>query len=155
MRHVRPVDGNDLDCVCGHRHAMFVEMGSVDEEQLLRSEAPFRSWLKLRLEDGRYYGFIVEQEGKVVAGIGLTEIDWAPGPAHPESERRGLIMNLYVEPGYRRAGIARELVLLAEQEFSRRGLGHAILHASDQGAPLYESLGWEKSSEMAKRLPLP
>ena len=41
---------------------------------------------------------------------------------------------------------------LAEAEFSQRGLGFAVLHATEAGRPLYQGLGWAATSEMAKVL---
>jgi hypothetical protein len=41
---------------------------------------------------------------------------------------------------------------LAEAEFVRRGVGYAVLHATDKGRPLYQALSWNGTTEMAKTL---
>lgn len=41
---------------------------------------------------------------------------------------------------------------LAEDEFARRDLQYAILHATEMGRSLYVALGWHATSEMAKAL---
>jgi hypothetical protein len=41
---------------------------------------------------------------------------------------------------------------LAEAEFARRGVGYAILHATEKGRPLYQGMGWNGTTEMAKAL---
>ena len=105
-----------------------------------------------RLADGRYFGFIAEDEGRAVGGVGLMELDWPPHPSHPGDPRRGYVFNMFVEPECRRRGVARALMAAAETEFRRRGIGYAILHASAEGRPLYEADGWRATAEMAKVL---
>jgi hypothetical protein len=41
----------------------------------------------------------------------------------------------------------------ADQEFTRRAIRFVILHATEQGRPLYEKIGSSATSEMAKSLP--
>jgi ribosomal protein S18 acetylase RimI-like enzyme len=57
-----------------------------------------------------------------VAGIGLMLVDWPPHPAHPTQDRRGYVLNVYVEPTRRRRGLAQQLMALAEAEFAGRGV---------------------------------
>jgi ribosomal protein S18 acetylase RimI-like enzyme len=90
-----------------------------------------------------------------VAGIGLMAIDWPPHPLHPEQDRRGYVLNVYVEPSHRQRGIARALMDRAEVAFSERGLPYAILHATEKGRPLYAGLGWAPTTEMAKAVDAP
>lgn len=122
----------------------------VAPDELLAMREPFRRWLKPRLEDGSYFGFVITDEGPAVAGVGLQLIDWPPHPRHPTEDRRGYVLNMWVDPAYRRRGLARRLMGLSEAEFARRGVGFAVLHASDFGRPLYERLGWEVTPEMGK-----
>ncbi|WP_395136685.1 GNAT family N-acetyltransferase [Stenotrophomonas geniculata] len=42
--------------------------------------------------------------------------------------------NVYVEPEYRRRGIARALMALAGEDFAERGATYAVLHATAQGS---------------------
>lgn len=104
------------------------------------------------MRDGRYFGFMAEIAGEPVGGVGLMEIDWPPHPVHPDSDRRGYVLNVFVEPAQRGRGIARLLMQISEEEFRKRGLSYAILHATQAGQPLYERLGWGKTSEMARIL---
>lgn len=142
---------DDLELICRHREAMFLEAGG-DPAALRVMTEHFRPWLRVRLEDGRYYGFMVMDEGNPAAGIGLMSIDWPPHPAHPTQEQRGYVLNVYVEPAYRRRGLATALMKLAEAEFARRDLGFAVLHATEVGRPVYQALGWAATREMTKTL---
>jgi GNAT superfamily N-acetyltransferase len=152
MTSLRLIRTSDLDLICRHRHAMFYEAGRA-EADLAAMANPFRSWVASKLASGEYFGFVKELQGSVVGGIGLMVIDWPPHPFHPMDERRGYVLNLYVEPEHRRRGIAQELMERSEQEFRRRGIVYVILHATAEGRPLYERSGWVATTEMAKALP--
>ena len=148
MPNLRPVAPSDLDTILSHRCAMFRDSGR-PEAVIAQLVEPFRAWLAPRLADGRYFGWMIEEAGEVVAGIGMMAIDWPPHPAHPTSDKRGYILNVYVEPVQRRRGLARRLMETAMAEAKARGLGYVILHATEEGRRLYESLGWSSGTEMA------
>ena len=152
MPTLRPVAPGDLDTIVRHRSAMFTDSGR-PPEVIATVEEPFRAWLAPRLADGRYFGWLTEEAGAIVAGIGMMEIEWPPHPSHPTSDRRGYILNVYVEPAHRRKGLAKRLLAAAMDEAKARGLEFVVLHATEQGRPLYASLGWASSREMAISVP--
>jgi hypothetical protein len=94
---VRQIRAGDLDAICAHREAMFRDSGRT-EEVLRAMAAPFRSWLAPRLASGDYFGHVLADHGRTIAGIGLMLIDWPPHPAHPDQGYRGYVLNVYVEP---------------------------------------------------------
>jgi GNAT superfamily N-acetyltransferase len=149
---LRPLGAQDLERICAQRTEMFLEAGW-DAGKVAAMAAPFAAWLAPRLADGRYFGFMAECDGAVVAGVGLMLLDWPPHPAHPDTAARGYVLNVYVDPGQRRQGLAQTLMAEAEREFARRGIGFAILHATAAGKPLYAGLGWNATSEMSKPIP--
>lgn len=146
---IREVGSNDLELICHHREEMFRDAGT-PEDVLAAMTEHFRPWLAPRLQDGSYFGYVISSEGRPIAGVGLMLIDWPPHPAHPTQAQRGYVLNVFVEPEFRRRGLATELMRLAEEEFDRRGVEFSILHATDKGQPLYRGLGWNATSEMAK-----
>ncbi|HEX7750074.1 MAG TPA: GNAT family N-acetyltransferase [Bordetella sp.] len=149
---IRALDVGDLELVCRHREEMFRDAGS-DDDVLLPMTEHFRIWVKPRLLDGSYFGYAMLDGGVPVAGIGLMLIDWPPHPSHPTQDKRGYVLNVFVEPAYRKRGLARELMRLAQAEFARRGIGYAILHTTAKGQPLYQDEGWAGTTEMAKAVP--
>ncbi|CAB3759934.1 GNAT family N-acetyltransferase [Paraburkholderia humisilvae] len=146
---VRALEEADLELVCRHREQMFRDAGR-DEAVLQTMTAHFREWLRPRLRNRTYFGYVMTDGHDPVAGIGLMLIDWPPHPSHPASDQRGYVLNVYVEPAYRRRGLARELMQLADAEFAKRGVQYAILHATDAGRDLYAGLGWGATTEMAR-----
>jgi ribosomal protein S18 acetylase RimI-like enzyme len=154
MMTTRPVTPNDLDLVCRHREEMFRASNTPGRtEAILKTmTAAFRVWVEPRLKDGSYFGHIVEDSGASVAGIGLMVIDWPPHPSHPLEDKRGYVLNVFIEASHRRRGLASMLMELAEAEFRKRGVSYGVLHATRMGKPLYERMGWTGTSEMAKIL---
>ncbi|KJK11722.1 GNAT family acetyltransferase [Burkholderiaceae bacterium 16] len=146
---VRSLGADDVELVCRHREEMFREAGR-DNDILQTMTRQFRPWLEPRVRDGSYFGFVLEDQGQPVAGIGLMAIDWPPHPSHPTQDRRGYVLNVYVDKTYRKQGLGRRLMQLAEDEFARRDIQFAILHATEMGRSLYVALGWHATSEMAK-----
>jgi ribosomal protein S18 acetylase RimI-like enzyme len=154
MVTTRPVRLSDLDLICRHREDMFRASNAPgrSDESLRAMTASFRVWIEPRLGDGSYFGYIVEEDGAAVAGIGLMIIDWPPHPLHPNEDKRGYVLNVFVEPSHRKRGLAKMLTGLGEAEIARRGVSFAILHATRMGRPLYEQAGWTQTAEMSKRV---
>ena len=127
---------------------MFSEMGYRDESALDTMTAAFRPWLLRMMHSGEYLAWLaVSDEGSVVAGLGLWLMDWPPHMIGPGA-RRGNILNVYTSPGHRRQGLARQLMQTALAWCRAHGIRAVILHSSDEGAPLYESLGFRRTNEM-------
>jgi len=131
---------------------MFQDMGEGSSEDLDRMVEATAPWLAGALSDGSYRGWLAEgPQGKVVAGGGILLSSWPAGP-HDPITRRALIINVYTEPEARRQGLARRLMLLMIQWLKEQGFSSVVLHASDAGRHLYETLGFIPTNEM--RLPL-
>jgi ribosomal protein S18 acetylase RimI-like enzyme len=142
---------DDIPTILHHRRSMFAEMRVSTTEMLDRMMEPFTEWLRPRLESGSYLGFFLTDGEVVAAGGGLWLMEWPPGPLDL-LDRRGYIMNVYTEPGYRSQGLARRLVTEMMDYSRAHGLNTALLHASDAGYPIYTSIGFKRTMEM--RFPL-
>ncbi|HEV2533492.1 GNAT family N-acetyltransferase [Phenylobacterium sp.] len=151
MYQYREVAPGDLDLICRHRREMFTDSGR--PAQVLAAMAqPFRDWLAPRLASGVYFGWIAQAQGRPIGGLGMQVIDWAPHPNHPAQDRRGYILNVFVEPEHRGRGVATALMAMAADEGRRRGLDYLALHATEKGRPLYAKLGWSQGKEMGLNL---
>lgn len=152
MLATRTLLPSDLDLICRHRVAMFTDGGRRAPADLAAMDSAFRLWLEPRLADGRYFGFMVEDCQNPIAGIGLMELDWSPHPSHQDDGRRGYVLNMFVEPPYRKQGIAQMLLDRTDREFEKRGIKYAVLHTRSAGRSLYEQAGWQATTEMSKLL---
>lgn len=153
MLQTRKAVVEDVELIARHRKAMFTAMGGIDDavlETMRRNSVP---WLKRMMAEGKYLGWIMFEGGEPVASAGLMMQDWPPGPFDPVGVLRGYLLNVFVETGYRKRGLARELVDACMAEARRRGIRVVTLHASDAGRPLYERLGFSATNEMQYREP--
>lgn len=76
----------------------------------------------------------------------MCYITLMPTEEHPTG-KRGHVMNVYTNPGYRRQGIGRQMMEMLIDEARERGVTHISLDASPDGAKLYKSLGFAYSKE--------
>jgi len=145
MREAGP---GELPEILHHRRNMFLDMGYTDDGRLAAAMKAAESFFARRLANGEYREwFIEDRAGKVVAGGGVVVFDYHAGPRDP-SPRRPIIVNVYTDPGHRRKGLARILMQTMIAWCRAEGFGSVVLHASDQGRHLYETLGFVPTNEM-------
>jgi GNAT superfamily N-acetyltransferase len=128
---------------------MFVAMGG-DPDAVRKAVygSGHDAWLRPKVGSGEYLGyFAVNPQGEVIAGVGLWLMNWLPGPNAPNGVA-GYLCNVFTEKEYRGKGIARAMVQMAVDECRKRNLKRVSLHASDEGRPLYESMGFTSTNEM-------
>ena len=146
----------DAELIAQHRRSMFVDAGQAEDAKLQTMVENFVAWVRPRLSDGSYVGWLVEveedgEEGRVVAGAGMWLIDFPPHWMDAEPVR-AYLLNFYVDPAFRGRGLAYELLMTAVEDARRRGIKVVSLHASKFGKPLYERNGFEPTNEMILRL---
>jgi GNAT superfamily N-acetyltransferase len=137
----------DLPLLLSYRRAMAEEMDRAHEPAVNRMIAALEPYLRSAIPEGRWHSWIAEP-----GGCGSVEVvQWVPGRQDP-TPRRAWIHSLYVEPAFRRHGIGRRLTATITAWCREQGFEWVYLHASEQGRPLYESLGFLTSSEMRLKL---
>jgi GNAT superfamily N-acetyltransferase len=148
---IRPAGFDDIPQLLHHRRAMFAEMGEDDAGPLARMTETAEMYLRQALGHG-CRGWVAETvEGRVVAGCLVVTVPWPGSPRDP-SPRRAWILNMYTEPEWRRRGIARRLMETAVAWCRASGFAAVALHASENGRPLYEAMGFAPTNEMWLKL---
>ena len=152
---IRKASTADIPTIARHRAAMFHDMGMLPadrEEALVHATA---AYLAHALPGGEYLGWIAERggpEAEIVGGGGaqLRSILPRPDGANDKLELgpEAIVLNVYVEPGWRRKGVAEALMRALLTELSEMGVYRIVLHASPDGRRLYERLGFEPTNEM-------
>ena len=140
----------DAPLIAEQRRRMFVDSGQSDPGSLHGMVRNFVEWVRPRLEDGSYVGWVAEEEGVTAGGAGLWVMEFPPHFLHEETGR-AYLLNFYTAPGFRGRGLAGEMLRLALEEAKRRGLKVVTLHASKFGRPIYERAGFEGTNEMMLR----
>jgi len=145
---IRTAKISDADLISAHRRAMFAEIQTLDESVLDLVERRTVAWTERMIREGKYYGWIATDARRAVASAGLLILDWPPHPFDPEGELRGYLLNVYVEPEFRKRGLAHQLVERSMTEARRRGIRVVTLHSSQAGKAIYERLGFHATNEM-------
>jgi GNAT superfamily N-acetyltransferase len=149
---IRPATERDLETILRHRRRMFEDMGFTDRHALDVMIAISTPLIGRGLADGTYRGWLAETSaGGVIAGAGVILLQFQPHPRDPRPQR-AWVVNMFTEPGHRRRGWARRLMNSVVEWCRAEGMHSLHLHASDEGRPLYESLGFKPTNEMRLEL---
>ena len=149
---IRRATAADADVLARHRADMFRDMGQLTADLRDTLVEAARAYFVAAVPDGRYVAWLAEVEGNIVAGAGLQLRELLPRPA-PGGVRlvrgpQGLILNVFTEPGWRRRGVAAALMRELLRWCRANGIESLVLHASPDGRPLYEKLGFTPTNEM-------
>jgi GNAT superfamily N-acetyltransferase len=144
---VRLADAADVDVLVRHRARMWFDMGERDETALAEMAARFHPWVLERMAAGDYRTWLVEHDGRVVAGAAAWERVRHP-PVGRANPRYVYVLNVYTEPEHRRRGLARVLLETIIAWAREQGHDTIDLTASAEGQPLYASLGFVHVNEM-------
>ena len=147
---VRPATPEDAATIARHRRGMFEDMGQRDSLKLNTMETQFRGWVRDKLVQGDYKGWLmVDTQDTVVAGAGVWIREGIITPVDL-SGKQGLVVNVYTHPDYRRRGLARQLMEALLEWCEENGIHSVLLRASADGKELYRSLGFQDEDMMLR-----
>ena len=146
----RLATAGDAALIAQQRKQMFEDAGQAEAPAMKEMAANFIEWVHPRLADGRYLGWITEENGEPIAGAGIWLMDFPPHwmDAQPV---RAYLLNFYVKPEHRGRGLAKQLLNATLAETRKRGIQVVSLHASKFGKPIYAKNGFEDTNEMILR----
>lgn len=121
-----------------------------DEEVLVEATRRYFEWA---LPSGRFHAWVAEAEGRMVACSGLIPIERPPMPDTLAS-LEVYILNMYTEPEWRGRGMARALFAELMRLARELGAGRVLLHATADGRPLYEAMGFAPNPTAMEWTPL-
>jgi len=152
---VREATLDDADALVHHRVGMFTDMGVTFDASALA--AAFDAWLRDVMPAGAYRAWVVEAgdgaDNAIVAGGGITILPWPPGPQYPGNQL-AFVYNVYTEPAHRRRGLARLVMDAIHAWCAEAGITSMALNASQDGLPLYESMGYAVTPSPMMFLPI-
>jgi len=145
---IRAATMSDIPILLRHRRLMWWDMGRRDEAALDLMERAAKAYFLRAVPDGSYHGLLATNaDSEIIGGGGIVISAW-PGVLGQRAPKRAMILNLYVERDHRRRGVARALMKAMIRWCQDNGFSNVGLHASDEGRPLYEGLGFKPSNEM-------
>jgi GNAT superfamily N-acetyltransferase len=139
---------DDAPIIAHQRSSMFRDMGDLSGNDIANLENASFVHMRQMMAEQRYVGWLVERHGEVVAGAGMIISQLLPRPGAIEGGAQALICNVYCGPEHRRRGLARALMTTMLEWCKRERMAKIVLHASPDGRPLYESLGFVQTNEM-------
>jgi len=152
---IRRATTADAGILARHRAEMFRDMSELPDDLYDTLIDAARAYFTQAVADGRYVGWVAELDDEsraIVGGAGLQLRELLPRPdvARGRLVRgpQGLVLNVYTERAWRRRGVAAALMRELLRWCQGNGVESVVLHASAEGRPLYEKLGFTSSNEM-------
>jgi ribosomal protein S18 acetylase RimI-like enzyme len=134
---------------------MFRDMGQLASHQGEPLAQATAAYLRDALPRGEYLAWVAEDKATPPvtiggAGVQLRPILPRPRPGADDLELgpEAIVLNVYVEPAWRRRGVGEALMRAVLDALAARGIRRIVLHASDNGRRLYERLGFVPTNEM-------
>lgn len=119
--------------------ADFGEM-TADDESAIRAALP--SYFERHLECD-LFAFVALAEDDTIASVALLLVSEKPANPRFVNGRIGTVFNVYTVPEYRRLGLASRVMAALVSYAREQDLDLVELNATDEGYPLYRSLGFE------------
>lgn len=148
----------DAETIALHRASMFEDMGIITSETAPALRNATREYMLRAVPTEEYLGWLMYEKSQpdvIVGGAGLLLRQIPPFPVMQgalagtlASGKQGLILNVYVGRAWRRKGLAAKLMRVVMQYSNDAGVESLVLHASKEGRPLYEQLGFVATNEM-------
>ena len=120
--------------------------GEFPDESLLEANCDY---YVRHLAAGTHLAYVAEYEN-VECGCGsICLSEELPSPDNPTG-RCAYLMNIYVRELYRKHGVAHALVRKLIEEAKKLGCMKIYLETTDDGKPVYRSLGFKDMPDMMK-----
>jgi len=149
---IREATPADIPEILRQRCAMYRDMGSRDDARLQQMADSSQVFLREAIPSGFLHSWLAENKKlQAVGGGAVITTPWLSRP-HSLLPRQAFILNVYVYPEFRRRGVARSLMQTMVDWCRKEGFSYVSLHASPDGRPLYESMGFEPTSELRLNL---
>ena len=134
----RKLTKDDLDTFIDMRIRQLREEGATEDIDLI---PPLRDYYDRHMSDGTFVSWLALDKDKIIGTSGMSFVEKPPYFGCP-SGRIGLLSSMFTDPGYRRMGIAKELLNRVVEEARAYGCGAVHITASDMGVKLYTAYGF-------------
>ena len=154
---IRQATVADVAVIARHRAEMFVDMRTLPADLYQPLVEESIRFLQERMPKGEYLGWLAApatEPGNIVAGAGVQLRPAMPRALRYSGEHalsrghEGIVVNVFTEKQWRKRGIARMLMESVLEWARGSDLDILVLHASPDGRPLYERLGFQQTNEM-------
>ena len=134
----RKLTAADLDTFISMRITQLREEGATEDMDLVPA---LKDYYNRHLADGTFVSWLALDGEKILGTSGMSFVEKPPYFSCPTG-RIGLLSSMFTNPGYRRMGIAKELLDRVVNEAREYGCGAVHITASDMGVKLYTAYGF-------------
>ncbi len=120
--------------------------GEKADETLLLAN---RQFYEKHIADGSHFAVVAQKDGEECGCGAVCFTEELPSPDNP-SGGCAYLMNIYVREPFRNHGLAHKIVSRLIQESKHRGCGKIYLETTDDGRPVYKSLGFSDLPDIMK-----
>ena len=97
------------------------------------------------------HAFVIRKGGRIVSCAFLVVVEKPMSPAFING-KTGIVLNVYTRPNYRRQGYAKQVMEALLADACKLGLSVVELQATDDGYPLYLSVGFSNDESKYHRM---
>jgi GNAT superfamily N-acetyltransferase len=135
--------------IAEHFYQMWLDIGVPEKSIKSNHRDMTLEFIKQARQNLFYKGFVAEVDN-IIVGSASCQLFAGLYPLILEEKYRkyGYIWGVYVEPSYRKKGIAKQLTNATIEHLKSINCTKAILNASPAGKPVYENLGFSPSNAM-------
>ena len=134
----RKLEEKDLDTFISMRITQLREEGATEDIDRVPA---LKDFYHRHMEDGTFVSWLALDGEKIIGTSGMSFVEKPPSFSCPTG-RIGLLSSMFTDPGYRRMGIAKELLHRVVEEARAYGCGAVQITASDMGVKLYTAYGF-------------
>ena len=147
---IRETTADDLDLVTRMRIEFLVERTDAAGDLVAELTEPIRAFFAAN----ETWTWVAEDDDGSCAGLVTAVLNAVPPRPGELRTREAYLINVFVVPEHRRTGVARRVMDVAIAACEERGIRQLVLHATEDGRPLYEGLGFaDPGTWMERKLP--
>lgn len=120
--------------------------GEVPDQKLLLAN---REYYRQHIPAGTHLAFIASEDGKELGCGAVCLSQELPSPDNPTG-RCAYLMNIYVRTPFRCHGVAHRIVSHLIAAAKEKDCWKIYLETTDEGRPVYSSLGFDDMKDMMK-----
>ena len=148
---VRKATYKDIPDLVRLRRSMFQSMNFTDQSVLDECDVANERYFTNAIPNGIHHAWVAENKSGIIGCGGLVIDVHPPGPTNLTGQI-GYIMNMSVNPEYRRQGIAKDIFKAILIHLEENKIATASLHPTEMGRSLYEKFGFTNANEMRLKL---